>query len=79
MTQFYFDSRRGVDIVYDTEGQDYPNLVAAVANAVVTARESIAHQARDGKLDMDGQIDICCPLGTRVTSISFKEAVAFIR
>lgn len=79
MTQFYFDSRLGADSVYDTEGQDFPNLEAAVANAVVAARDLMSDPESDGKLDMDGQIDICCPLGIRIASVSFKQAIATIR
>lgn len=75
MIRFFFHSREGSHSVPDDEGQLFPTTDAAIANAVREARALMAHQVRNGRLNLHGEIEIIAHEGVRVVSIAFDQAL----
>ncbi|TPG42681.1 hypothetical protein EAH79_02065 [Sphingomonas koreensis] len=62
----------------DEEGHDLPDLKAARARAIDGIRAFIAHEARAGKLDFRGHIDITDHNGEILDTVTFREAFTII-
>ncbi|HEX8572295.1 MAG TPA: hypothetical protein VF759_06050 [Allosphingosinicella sp.] len=58
MPRFYFHVCNGNGFTEDQEGRDFPDLEAARAEAVRTAREIMASEVKRGMLDLSSFIEI---------------------
>ena len=78
MARYFMHLRDGTDELLDPEGCDYPTLEALRRATLFTARDLIAGDVRDGRLDLRFRIDVHDEAGTIVYSIPFKHALNII-
>jgi hypothetical protein len=72
---FYLHIRDGEMLIADVEGQEFPDVTAAHAEAVRSAREMLAEKVRLGEI-VDGQkIEIADEAGDVVDVVPFKETL----
>lgn len=76
MPSFYFHVCNGAGFVADEEGQDLPHVEAARAVAVRSARDVMAGELRDGRLDLTSFIEVEDEAHNWLFTLSFADAVA---
>ena len=76
MPHYYFNVRNGIGYVQDDEGKEMPDLDAARAEAIKGARSIIASEVLEGRLDLEGAIEVADSGGQRVLRITYREAVS---
>lgn len=62
------------DITIDDEGAELPDLDAARANAIKSARGLACHSISKGHLNLDHRIEITDEAGARRMTVTFREA-----
>lgn len=62
----------------DEEGHDLPDLDAARARATAGIREFLGHEARTGKIDFRGQVDITDHKNQLLETVQFKDVLTII-
>ena len=73
MPTFFFRIRDVDVLIEDTEGQEFPNVKDARAEAVYAAREMLAEKARNGEI-VDGQkIEVVDSSGNLVAVVLLKD------
>jgi len=65
----------GIDIDIDGNGQELPDVAAAIAMATDEMRELLADQVRNGYLDLGLGIDIVDECGQKVAMVCRSDAV----
>lgn len=75
MSRFYFQIRSGDQFVSDDEGVDLPNFDAAMAEAVLSAREIIAETIRNGDPVPDDVIEITDEAGTVLGAVPLRSVI----
>ena len=75
MPRYYFHICNGSGFVEDEEGQELPDLEAARAFAVRSARSIMASDVQRGMLDLSSFIEIEDPLHQLVHTLGFEEAI----
>lgn len=78
MARYFLHIRNG-GYSEDAEGQELPNLDAARWAAIDGARSLLSEEAREGQLDMAGQIEIADGDGNILLVVPFNEAVELRR
>jgi len=75
MTRYYLHINNGGGYSEDTEGQELADLDAARAAAIEGVRSLLSEEARQGQLDLSGQIEIADAEGNILLILPFSEAV----
>jgi hypothetical protein len=75
MPHYYFNVREGDRLVEDPEGQEFPSLVEARAEALVSARELMAARIMAGKRPNHRKFEIADDSGKLVLVMTFEEAM----
>ena len=75
MPRYYFHICNGSGFVEDEDGQELPDLEAARAFAVRSARSIMASDVQRGMLDLSSFIEIEDPQHQLVHTLGFEEAI----
>ena len=75
MARFFLNVREGGELIYDTEGGEYPSVAEATAEAILSAREIMANNIRTGRKPSDSRFEIGNDLGQIVLVMPFEEAI----
>lgn len=79
MPCFYFHVCNGTGFVQDEEGQELPDLEAARAAAIKSARSIMASDVQRGALDLSSFIEIEDETSQRLHTLCFGDAVDLTR
>lgn len=74
MPHYYLHIRNGVGNARDEEGVDLPGVPAARERAIEGIRSIIAEEAREGRIDLVGEIVICNAADETLLSVPFRDA-----
>lgn len=74
MPLYYLHVSNSVGNARDTEGQDLPDLDAARTLAVDSIRSIVAEEAKAGKIDLAGHIEIADTEGRVLGEVRYSEA-----
>jgi hypothetical protein len=74
MPIFLFHVFNSVGTARDDEGSDLPDLNAAKDHALDSIRSIIAEEARTGRIDLNGHIEIADPAGETLGRVAYREA-----
>ena len=77
MPIYYFDVRNSFGFASDEEGKELASFDEARAVAMEAARSLISADVKEGRLDLNGTIEILDEQRQPITTISFAEAVTF--
>jgi hypothetical protein len=75
MARFYFHMRTGERVDRDTDGAEMPNLEAARAEALQSAREILADAIKGAKSDLLDCLVIADEKGRELATVSLKDAL----
>jgi hypothetical protein len=75
MPMFFFHIRDSSDLIEDPEGTDLPNLEAARADALVSARMMLADLLRAGKAVDGRRIEITDTTGQVLAVVPLRDAL----
>ncbi len=75
MPRYFFHLRNRLD-ADDPEGRMMPDADTARAEAIKDARSVIASEVLEGRLDLDGWIEIVDETGDPVLTVTFRDAVS---
>jgi hypothetical protein len=75
MARFYLHVINGTGRASDEEGVELADARAAEAHAVEGIRSILADEAKAGRLDLDGRIEIADETGAVVRTVSFEDAL----
>jgi hypothetical protein len=75
MPHYYLNVRNAAISVDDEEGEDFPDLDAARAKAVVSIRAILGDEVTRGKFDLRGKIEIVDERRQIVLAVPYAEAV----
>jgi hypothetical protein len=75
MPRFYFHICNGHGFIEDEEGVDLPDEPAARRNAVEAARDVMAGDLREGRLDLTSFIEVEDEAHRLLFTLTFAEAV----
>lgn len=75
MPRYFFDIFNGGGPVPDEEGVELPDLAAARAAAIVGIRSMLCEEVEQGRIDLDGRIEIYNCGRERLAAVPFGEAV----
>ena len=78
MTRYYLHLRDSVDELLDPDGQEFADLEALKSAVMVSARDLITGDVRNGIIDFRYRIDAEDGTGESVYSLPFKHAVSII-
>ncbi|EQB30081.1 DUF6894 family protein [Sphingobium ummariense] len=77
MTRYHLNLFNDTDIL-DEEGQDFPNIAAAVAEAVRSARDIIAEHVLTGRtIHLQHRMEVTDPEGRLLSTVRFGDVVRF--
>jgi hypothetical protein len=74
MPRYYLNVINSTDIAIDGEGQELADLAAARSQAEAGIRSLIADEARRGKIDLRGRIEIIDETGALLATVAFPQA-----
>lgn len=74
MPRYRFNIHESSGLVADEEGLELTDIEAARGKAIAGARSLIAEDVLEGRLDLNGRIDVVDADGGLLLSISFAEA-----
>ena len=75
MARFYLHVINGTGRAPDEEGVELADAQAAAARAVEGIRSILADEAKAGRMDLDGRIEIADESGAIVRTVPFGEAL----
>jgi hypothetical protein len=78
MSRLYFHLHDGVSLLLDGEGSEL-TLAEAIGRAVNEVRSLIAHEALEGRINLDQHLDLEDFKGTVLHTVWFSHAVEIIR
>ena len=73
MAQFFFHARYGDTLFEDPEGAEWPDLDAARAEAIASARALAADDLRSNRPARNIQIEITDTTGQRLATVSVRD------
>ena len=76
MARYYFNLHNSIGFVRDEEGRELSDIETARAEAIRGARSVIAEDVLQGRLDLNGKIDVLDGDGALCLTIRFSDAVA---
>jgi hypothetical protein len=76
MPIYYFHIHDADEVVHDEEGSDHPDIESARAEAIQSAREIIANDAKGGRLNLDRRFEVKNRRGAVVVVVPFREAIS---
>lgn len=79
MPHYRFNLYNSVGFVPDEEGRELPNVEAARGEALKAARGIIADEVLQGRIDLNGRIEVLDGEGPPILTLPFAEAVAITR
>jgi hypothetical protein len=79
MARYFLHINNGGGYSEDAEGQELADLDAARAAAIDGVRSLLSEEARQGQLDLSGQIEIADADGNILLTVPFSEAVELRR
>ena len=74
MPRFFFHLFNSID-ARDREGRELPDLAAATGEAVTDIQSIISGDAKDGRVDLRGRIEIAGADGATLKTVRFTDAV----
>ena len=74
MPIFFFHVFNSTGTTCDSEGSDVPHIAAARELALDSIRSIIAEEAREGKIDLNGHIEIVDAAGAVLGRVNYGEA-----
>jgi hypothetical protein len=74
MPRFFLHIHNRIGFAPDEEGYDLADLAAAVEQAKEGIRSILSDEAKTGRLDLNGRIEIADETGTVRQSLPFSEA-----
>ena len=77
MPRFYLNIRQDDNLIEDPEGHEFPSLVDARAEAVLSAREIMAARVLAGKRPNHGRFEITDHSGKLISVMWFEEAIEY--
>jgi CRP-like cAMP-binding protein len=75
MPRFFFNIRNGNGFTPDEEGREFADGAAARAEAVKGVRSMLAEEAKSGRIDLAGRIEVTDESGGPVAAVAFRDAV----
>lgn len=78
MARYFLHLRDSVDELIDSDGRDYVNLEALKEAVMITARDLMAGDIRNGIIDLRYRIDAEDAAGSIVYTLPFKHALNII-
>lgn len=75
MARYFFDLHECGTVTADDEGREWPDLAAARAEALRTAREMMCAEVKEGRLCLTCNIEVKDAAGAIVLSLAFRDAV----
>jgi hypothetical protein len=75
MARFYLHVINGTGRAPDEEGVELADAQAAEARAVEGIRSILSDEAKAGRMDLDGRIEISDESGAIVRTVSFEDAL----
>lgn len=79
MPRYRFNVDNGTGFVADEEGRELADLDAARAEGLKGVRSILAEDVLDGRLDLEGRLDVVGEAGEILLTISFADAVKVSR
>ena len=79
MPRFFFNIRNGDGLTEDEEGRELADDAAAREEAVRGIRSFLAEEAKQGRIDLRGRIEVADEAGARVCDVEFEDAVEVLR
>jgi uncharacterized heparinase superfamily protein len=79
MTLYRFNLYNGIGFVPDEEGRELPDVEAARGEALKAARGIIADEVLQGRIDLNGRIEVLDGEGPPVLTVPFADAVVVTR
>lgn len=74
MPHYYLHISNGIGNVRDEEGVDLPGVPDARERAIDGIRSIVSEEAREGRIDLAGEIVICNAAGDSLLAVPFREA-----
>ena len=78
MARFYLHLHNGIGYVRDEDGQDLAELSQARDLAIVSIRDIIGAEAKKGRIDLRGRIEITDDAGKVLAVVPFSEALTVL-
>jgi hypothetical protein len=75
MARFFFHLKESNSVVRDEEGRELPDLSAAHAVAVMSARSILCDELMTGRISLDGAIEVQDERGAPLETVRFSDAV----
>ena len=75
MPLYYFNIHNGDGLTGDEEGRELPDDGAAHAEALQGIRSILAEEVRQGRLDLDGRIEVLDGAKRPLFSVTYAEAL----
>ena len=74
MPIFYLHLHNGTGDITDLEGSELPGVDDARRLAILGIRSIVAEEAKAGRIDLRGRIDIADEGGATIMTVDFREA-----
>ena len=78
MARYFFHLRDGIDCSLDPEGRELDDLDAAKRVALLSARETLSHDMKDGRINLHYRIDVEDGVGTILHTVAFRDAFEIV-
>jgi hypothetical protein len=78
MAHYHFHVLNGLGLTADDEGRELADLDAARREAIKGVRSIISEEAKEGRVDLRGRIDVADPSGRVLLTVAFTEAVEVV-
>jgi hypothetical protein len=75
MARYYFNVRRGNDLISDPEGLEFGAVDDAREEAKQAARDILADRVKHGELVDDGEFEIIDERGVKILTVPFRSVL----
>jgi hypothetical protein len=75
MARYYFNVRRGNDLISDPEGIEFGAVDDAREEAKQAARDILADRVKHGELVDDGEFEIIDERGVKILTVPFRSVL----
>jgi hypothetical protein len=76
MAHYFFNVRNGLGNVDDDEGAELADIDAARNAAIKAIRSILASEVLDGRLDLNGHIEVTDLAGEAVLTVNYRDAIS---